>query len=859
MTFPADSFEEAVNLSITASNQLHTILNGDSTTEVTVEDGSKIPSVRKAMVDSLYFKPPIAWAQGAYEDTYNQLREFVDGDVRTWWFAKGATVSTPVLMTTNPATDPNWTLWSAVTLNAATYETQKRLAAEAGLNMVGSFLLGGTVTNVGDVVFCETDGKYYGWGGTLPKTVPAGSTPATSGGIGAGAWVDRTDVTSRSELLEEYGASLVGWKRSPLTDRINTVHEMLDAQDYSIWEFSHLVTDKPTINDPNTWDWTPAFSAFNTLINSLPENAKGGVLRLTSGVFMVSNISVTNRMTILGAGIGSTIIRQKSNSIGDLLTIPFDSTLIGLFHFSLDGNKSNNTNGNGIFFSVTNASSGDSKAPINKSKVNNSSYKWCFIDNISVMNNKLSGIKLSTYNFSVFITNSASSFNDNHGIENYSTDNFISNMYLESNGLCGLFEGGGNNKYSNIKSIWNGKIDPSYGSVRVVGSVRSNFSNIEAQDNFTHGFYITDTNDCTFDNLLADSNGYNTLITGTTGVHSGYFLANNAGITLTGKVVSYRSSLADGKKATQYPFILQDYNSGLVDISHDGTVANSDPIDHRLNIDKPSSLLLCKRNSVVTVSGTDYPIDAPAITAGVGLTVSTSDTVTLEGSISSGSNLNFVYEFKWGSAENNSPRLLKSLNGNFTLYLVNSGGTQWYFQVDNKLTDETIKFSSISMTNEYFVTGNTYRLSVNRYIQDNVIYTYMKIYCLDTKTRNITRKRESITPGALIKNIDSIGINLDRGQSANLVARKLFMFSSSVKTGPELEYHSLINNNYFNSEFYYNFMNYYTKTSSIPLSLPAASSFYRGRTLTVEESGIDNTYICRKTGTDTFSWTKITI
>lgn len=196
--YPADTFQEATELAIEASNQLHGVINGDANAEVIVEDGSKIPSVRKAMVDSLYFLPPIAWEQGEYEDTYNQLREFVDGDARTWWFAKGATVSTPVLMSTNPATDINWTLWGAVTLNAATYETQKRLAAEAGLNMVGSFLLGATVTTMNDVVFYETDGKYYGWGGALPKVVPAGSTPETSGGIGIGLWTDKTDLTLRS-------------------------------------------------------------------------------------------------------------------------------------------------------------------------------------------------------------------------------------------------------------------------------------------------------------------------------------------------------------------------------------------------------------------------------------------------------------------------------------------------------------------------------------------------------------------------------------------------------------------------------------------------------------------------------------
>ena len=248
--YPADTFQEATEIAIEASNQLHGVINGDANAEVTVEDGSKIPSVRKAMVDSLYFKPPIAWAQGEYEDTYNQLREFVDGDVRTWWFAKGATVSTPVLMTTNPAADPNWTLWSAVTLNAATYETQKRLAAEAGLNMVGSFLLGGTVTNVGDVVFCETDGKYYGWGGTLPKTVPAGTTPETSGGIGAGAWVDRTDVALRGELLS-----------SVLTTREDafSLRDIISVADYGAIADYDIATK--AINSNSTWAFKQAISA----------------------------------------------------------------------------------------------------------------------------------------------------------------------------------------------------------------------------------------------------------------------------------------------------------------------------------------------------------------------------------------------------------------------------------------------------------------------------------------------------------------------------------------------------------------------------------------------------------------------
>ncbi len=46
----------------------------------------------------------------------------------------------------------------------------------------------------------ETTGEYYRWDGDLPKTVPAGSTPQSTGGIGKGAWVSVGDASLRSEL-----------------------------------------------------------------------------------------------------------------------------------------------------------------------------------------------------------------------------------------------------------------------------------------------------------------------------------------------------------------------------------------------------------------------------------------------------------------------------------------------------------------------------------------------------------------------------------------------------------------------------------------------------------------------------------
>ena len=91
----------------------------------------------------------------------------------------------------------------------------KRQCAEAGLTLVsGSFEEGASVTLKTEVVWQQATGKVFAWFQDAVKNVVAGSTPATSGGIGAGAWVDRTDVTLRSELISQDGSSKVGFKQA---------------------------------------------------------------------------------------------------------------------------------------------------------------------------------------------------------------------------------------------------------------------------------------------------------------------------------------------------------------------------------------------------------------------------------------------------------------------------------------------------------------------------------------------------------------------------------------------------------------------------------------------------------------------
>lgn len=89
----------------------------------------------------------------------------------------------------------------------------KTAITNLGWNPVGTFQQGAQVNAAGDIIQDETDDVWYRWDdlATLPKNVPAGSTPDTTGGRGEGAWqaVDVSDVL-RKELFLNSGAAQIG-------------------------------------------------------------------------------------------------------------------------------------------------------------------------------------------------------------------------------------------------------------------------------------------------------------------------------------------------------------------------------------------------------------------------------------------------------------------------------------------------------------------------------------------------------------------------------------------------------------------------------------------------------------------------
>lgn len=109
-----------------------------------------------------------------------------------------------------------------VAINEAIGEAVGKL----GIQIVDSFELGATLTARNQGLRYTTDGKTYRWDGVLPKTVPSGSTPTSSGGFGANAWIEVSDVAFRQDLAnptdKTKGAALVGFNGTNLFNHLES-------------------------------------------------------------------------------------------------------------------------------------------------------------------------------------------------------------------------------------------------------------------------------------------------------------------------------------------------------------------------------------------------------------------------------------------------------------------------------------------------------------------------------------------------------------------------------------------------------------------------------------------------------------
>ena len=196
--------------------------------------------------------------------------------------------------------------------NQVTGQVQKTLPAvlrDAGYTIASfTFTTGGTLTanDVGALVLWpgpSGDGQYYSWAGAYPKTIPANSTPSSSGGVSATGWKLIDGVALRQQLANENGSKLVQYRYKDLSSTTKrTVGSKLDDS-VSLWDF-HCDSSGNVIQPGPTVD---SRQYIQNAIDYLNANG-GGTLDIPTGTWYLNSYGDSNKI-----GNYSGIIQLLSN------------------------------------------------------------------------------------------------------------------------------------------------------------------------------------------------------------------------------------------------------------------------------------------------------------------------------------------------------------------------------------------------------------------------------------------------------------------------------------------------------------------------------------------------------------------
>ncbi|QHJ85729.1 MAG: hypothetical protein [Cystoviridae sp.] len=263
-TYPATTFEQAVELAIFSSNQLHNIINADPLSTVETEDGD-IPSVRKALIENLYFKTPaIAWVKGTSVTVFNQLYTFSGGNTGTaLWYAPTATTTNPIVMGSSPEDDSNWKIYGWDTYS------KSEISSTSGASYIGTSTGNNVqeelnsrlqyVQNYEDgVVQITSKNQLIRYAGKLYYVSASTTLPFSTTGNTSTSWdTDKGnfeavgDTTLRSDLISDSGGLLIG--DCPDVATLRTIEPTAADQSITVVRYA---TGCPIANKTVTYDAT---------------------------------------------------------------------------------------------------------------------------------------------------------------------------------------------------------------------------------------------------------------------------------------------------------------------------------------------------------------------------------------------------------------------------------------------------------------------------------------------------------------------------------------------------------------------------------------------------------------------------
>ncbi|EJY0635088.1 phage tail protein [Salmonella enterica subsp. enterica serovar Schwarzengrund] len=127
------------------------------------------------------------------------------------------------------------------TLNGLEHLYEQAIS-QAGYITLDSFEDGNNLTLPNQVLRFEATGEYYRWDGAFPKSVPPGSTPESTGGIGTGKWLSVGDAAFRSEANKKFKYSV------KLSDYMTLQEAATAAVDSLLIDVDYNFVDEETVN-----------------------------------------------------------------------------------------------------------------------------------------------------------------------------------------------------------------------------------------------------------------------------------------------------------------------------------------------------------------------------------------------------------------------------------------------------------------------------------------------------------------------------------------------------------------------------------------------------------------------------------
>lgn len=280
----------------------------------------------------------------------------------------------------------------------------------------------------------------------------------------------------------------------------NSYREGGDAGLFQVSQYSRTLDSFK--NDSNSWD-DALQKAFNYF------GVKGGTILLGAAIYPLSPFSLPPRITIRGAGRSASILQQLAGTTGNFITFTTSSLFSSLLDLTVDGNKTNcPSGGDGVFFQAVTSEGFSSTEITDDTVITASSYTYIMIQNILLANTVNHGMEINYGHWGTYFKNIFTYGCGGHGIFNKTTDIFFDTIQAEQSGLSGVYENGKNNRWSNVKAIWNGHIDTvNSAGFKLDSASRSTISNIECQDNYCDGMQILNSSGFTAFNIVLDANG----------------------------------------------------------------------------------------------------------------------------------------------------------------------------------------------------------------------------------------------------------------------------------------------------------------------------------------------------------------